>query len=187
MLRQAAAKAKARGLTTKLVEAPMTDFTLPRRYARVICPFNGFAHATGIDDQIRTLRCCREHLEPGGAVVIHMSYPGPSYWMDPDGEPVLETETPTESGGRLQLFDTRWKDRVGQCQRSEMEMRELDPEGSVVARRTFTATQRWVYRYEFELLFRLAGFTRWEIHGGFHGEPLERTDQEMIAWGWRER
>lgn len=186
MIRRAAEKAAARGRAPRLVVAGMTDFTMPRRYTRVICPFNGFAHAESVDDQIRTLRCCREHLEPGGALVLHMSYPGPAYWLDPDGEPVLENETPLDGGGRLQLFDTRFKDRVRQCQRSEMEVREIDATGGTVARRRFATTQRWVYRYELELLLRLTGFSRWEVHGGFTGGPLERPDQDMIAWGWRD-
>lgn len=31
-----------------------------------------------------------------------------------------------------------------------------------------------------------AGFLRWEIQGDFAGGPLERDDQQMIAWAWRE-
>jgi SAM-dependent methyltransferase len=186
MIRRAREKAAARGFAPRLVTADMTDFTLPRRYARVICPFNGFAHAATVDDQIRTLRCCREHLDPGGALVLHLSHPDPDYWMSPDGEPVLEHSFPLGDGGRIEVWDRRWKDRVGQSQRSEMEVRELDPHGVATASRRFVLTQRWVYRYELELLLRLAGFHRWEVRGGFAGEPFERADQEMVAWGWRD-
>ena len=48
------------------------------------------------------------------------------------------------------------------------------------------ARQRWVCRYELELLLRLAGFPRCEFQGDFAGGPLERDDQQMIAWAWRE-
>ena len=185
MLRRARERATAAGLRTTLVEGDMRDFAAPRRYARAICAFNAFAHCETPDDQIATLRCIRKHLEPGGALVLHMSYPRPDYWNGPDGEPVLEMEKlhPVNSH-TLQMWDTRFKDVVGQCQRSHMEMRELGASGEVVARHRSETTQRWVYRYEMELLLRVAGFTRWEIFGDFGGAPLERPDQQMIAWGW---
>jgi len=187
MLARLGAKAGAKGLHPHLVAADMRDFTMPRRYTRVICAFNAFAHCATIEDQLATLRCCREHLEPGGALVLHMSYPGVSLWLGADGEPVLEQETTRpDSGNRLQLYDRRFKDAVNQHQRSEIEVRELDPEGKVVGSHRFETRQRWVYLYELELLLRLAGFLRWEIHGGFEGAPLERDDQQMIAWAWRE-
>jgi SAM-dependent methyltransferase len=186
MLEHARAKAAAKGFHPQLVVADMRDFAMPRRYARVILAFNTFAHADDIDAQLATLRSCRAHLEPGGAVVLHMSYPGPKYWAEPDGEPVMEIETVrARDGHRFQMWDTRFKDVVGQRQRSEMEIRELDAHGHPVASYRLHAAQRWVYRYELELLFRGAGFARWELFGGFAREPLERPDQQIVAWAWK--
>jgi SAM-dependent methyltransferase len=187
MLDRLRAKAAKKGLRPRLLAADMRDFTMPRLYARVICAFNAFAHCETIDDQLATLRCCREHLTPGGALVLHISYPGVSLWLGPDGEPILEHETTIpETGNRLQIYDRRFKDAVNQSQRSEIEVRELDLSGDLVASHRFAARQRWVYRYELELLLSLAGFPRWEIRGDFDGAPLERDDQQIIAWAWRE-
>lgn len=185
MLERARARAAALGKHPALVEADMREFSLPRRYARVICAFNGFAHMLTPDDQIRALRCMREHLAPGGAAVVFMSYPRPVYWSQPDGEPVLELEMPLPGGDhRVQMWDTRFKDVTRQCQRSQMEIREIDSGGSAVASHRSETVQRWVYRYEMELLMRLAGFARSEMQGGFEGEPFEDPDQPLIAWGW---
>jgi SAM-dependent methyltransferase len=185
MLERARKKAAARGFKPRLVAADMSAFTMPRRYARIISAFNAFAHADTPDQQIATLTCAREHLIPGGAFVVHMSYPGPDYWTDPDGQPVMELEVRRKSDGhRFQMWDTRHKDVVGQRQRSEMEIRELDDHGAAVKVSSFRTTQRWVYRYELELLFRLSGFGRWEFYGGFAREPLDRADQQMVAWAW---
>jgi len=187
MLDRLRAKAAKQGFRPRLLAADMRDFTLPRLYARVICAFNAFAHCETIEDQLATLRCCREHLAPGGALVLHISYPGAALWLGADGTPVLEHETTSvATGHRLQLYDRRFLDRVNQGQRSEIEVRELDLGGGIVASHRFEARQRWVYRYELELLIRLAGFPRWEIQGDFDGGPLERDDQQMIAWAWRE-
>ena len=187
MLAHLRAKAEAKGFHPKLHTADMRDFATGRRYARIFCPFNGFAHADTTDDQIAALRRCREHLEDGGALVLHVSYPGVAYWSEPEGVPVLELETTDPAtGGMLRLYDTRVRDRVAQRQQSVVEYRELDAGHAVVASHRFTTTQRWTYRYELELLFRAAGFVRWEVFGGFAREPLERDDQQMVAFAWRD-
>lgn len=165
----------------------MKNFSLARCYARVICAFNSFAHCETTDDQLRALHCFRAHLLPGGALVLHMSYPGPQYWSEPDGIPVLEAEAADGSNGRtIQMWDTRTKDPVAQLQRSEIEIRELDRGGRTAATHRFTTLQRWVYRFELELLLRLAGFSRWRITGGFDDRPLAKPDEQMLAWAWSE-
>lgn len=187
MLDQLRQKATARGLEARVSQGDMRDFTMPRRYVRAICGFNAFAHCQTTDDQIRALLCIREHLEPGGVLVLHMSYPSLAYWNDPNGEPVLELQsTHPVNGNTLQLWDTRFKNVVGQYQRSQMEVRELDAGGRCVDSQRLETTQRWVYRHELELLLRHAGFTRWDIRGGFLDEPLEHDDQQMIVWAWRD-
>ena len=186
MLARARERATALGKAPRLVLGDMRDFTLPRRYARALCTFNAFAHCDTTDDQIRALRCIREHLEPEGALVLFMSYPKPSYWSEPDGDPVLETEAAIEGTDRkVQMWDTRFKDPVEQRQRSQIEIREVDATGKTVASHRSEITQRWVYRYELDLLLRIAGYGRREIHGGFAGEPFTSPDQPLIAWGWR--
>lgn len=181
-------KAGAKGWGGRAVVADMRDFSLPRRYARVICAFNSFAHCESTDDQLRALRRFRAHLEPGGALVLHMSYPGPQYWLEPDGVPTLEIEAEDAATGRtLQMWDTRTKDPVAQCQRSELEIRAIDQSGRIVSAHRFSTAQRWVYRFELELLLRLAGFSRWTVRGGFDEVPLIKPDDQMIVWAWSGR
>ena len=187
MLERLRHKAAAQGLRASVRTGDMRGFAMPRRYARAICAFNGFAHCETIEDQLNALRCIREHLVPGGALVLHMSYPSASLWIDPSGAPVLELESKHPvTGNTLQLWDTRDKNVVGQFQRSEVEVREVDAKGRIVDSQRFETNQRWVYRHELELLLRLSGYTRWEILGGFAGEPLLRDDQQMISWGWKD-
>src|SRR5262249_42087867 len=110
MLARLEAKAAKKGLHPRLLAADMSDFTMPRRYARVISAFNAFAHCETTERQVATLRCCREHLEPGGALVLQISYPGAALWLG-SGEPVLEHETTNPANGnRLQLYDRRTVD-----------------------------------------------------------------------------
>lgn len=178
-------KARTSGLTVRAEVADMRDFSMGRRYARIFCAFNGFAHCDTIEDQLAVLRRSLEHLEPGGALVLHMSYPGPAYWSEPEGTAVLEHEAPRPGGGKIQLWDNRKKDIVGQRQDSEVEIWELSASDRPEAVHKFSTSQRWVYRFELELLFRAAGFSRWDILGGFDGRPLKAPDDQMIAWAFK--
>ncbi len=188
MLDRARTRAAAIGAKPRLALGDMRGFEMPRRYALVICAFNAFAHCDTTEEQLKALRAMRAHLAPGGSVALHMSWPRPSYWSEPDGEPVLELETTHPvSGHRLQMWDTRFKDPIAQRQHSKMEIRELDAEGHVVATHRSETTQRWVYRWELELLFRVAGFARWEIAGGFAGETLSLESPQMVDRAWAER
>lgn len=178
-------KARAEGLAVRAQAADMRSFSMGRRYARIICAFNGFAHCETVEDQIRALKRCHYHLKPGGALVIHMSYPGPGYWAEPDGPAVLEQEAKKPGGGRIQLWDKRKKDIVNQRQESELEIREFSPADGSVAVHKFSTSQRWVYRFELELLFRAAGYARWLFYGGFDGRPLKKPDDQMLAWAYK--
>ncbi|MGZ5480104.1 MAG: hypothetical protein ACXWGZ_10955, partial [Candidatus Aminicenantales bacterium] len=96
-----------------------------------------------------------------------------------------EHEAPRAAGGKLQLWDDRRKDVVRQRQDSEVEIWELDAAERPAAVHNFTTAQRWVYRYELELLFASSGFARWEVFGGFDGRPLRAPNDQMIAWAFR--
>ena len=184
MIARLKAKAAASGLAVRAETADMRSFEMGRRYARIFCGFNGFAHCETTGDQLACLRSSLDHLEPGGALVLHMSYPGPAYWSEPEGRAVLEHEVALP-GGKLQLWDNRRKDIVGQRQDSEVEIWELDAAERPKAVHKFSTAQRWVYRYELELLFAAAGFARWEFLGGFDGRPLRAPDDQMIAWAFK--
>ena len=73
MLKTLRAKAAALGLSPRLHQADMCDFSLPRRFGLVMIPFNAFIHNMTQESQIRCLRLCREHLLPGGTLAFELS------------------------------------------------------------------------------------------------------------------
>jgi SAM-dependent methyltransferase len=167
--------------------ADMRSFSLPRRYRWIFIPFNAFLHNLTIEDQLSTLRTCRAHLVGGGVLVMEIFFPGLEVIAGPEGIPVLEHEVCDESSGRqVRIFDTRRLSRVEQVQQSEIEIQELDAESRLVASHRSRTEIRWIYRWEAELLFRAAGFSRWEIHGGFDGRPLTRETETMVCYGFRD-
>lgn len=180
-------KAAARGLAPQLYQADMRDFTLPRRYALITIPFNGFVHNLTTEDQLQCLRTCRKHLAAGGVLVFNVYFPGPEVLNSPQDVPVLEHEAPHPvTGLPVRLYDTRSLNLVEQVQTSRMEIQELDAEGRVSARHPSTTAMRWIYKPEMELLLRVAGFPRWQLCGDFDRRPLTRDTDQMIVFAWNE-
>jgi SAM-dependent methyltransferase len=179
-------KAGALGLKPRVYAADMRDFTTPRKYGLIMITFNAFAHALTTEDQLKTLRVCREHLEPGGALALTTLCLSYEEVIRPDGERVREGEFPSpKTGLTLRLWDTRRKDRVNQIQCSRVEVEELDAAGAVTKTHTSETTVRWTYPAEMGLLLRVAGFARWEISGDYDGRPLANQDDQMIVRAWR--
>ena len=180
-------KAAALGFRPRLALADMRDFTMPRRYALITIPFRAFLHVLTTEDQLKTLRCVREHLEPGGALVLNVFHPSFDRLVEPDGEERLEQEFPhPETGLPVSIVSVVHRDRVNQILRAVMEIRESDARGYVGAVHSHRFTLRWIYKAEMELLLRAAGFQRFEVRGGFDGRPLERDADEMVWTAWRD-
>jgi hypothetical protein len=85
----------------------------------------------------------------------------------------------------MRLYDTRRFDRVAQVQHSLNEVELLAADGSVEAVHRSTASLRYVYKHEMELLLRVAGFARWEIYGDFDRRPLTQENDAMVVAAWK--
>ncbi len=186
MLDRLRSKAGSLSLTPNLYQGDMRDFTTPRKYALIIIPFNAFVHNLTTDDQLRTLRVCREHLERGGSLAMSLFHPNFTIIMAPQGRELEMETSPPQTDRRLRLYDTRTMDRVQQIQYSKNEIEELDEDGTLIAVHRSETSMRWIYRAEMELLLRVAGYSRWEIAGGFDGRRLVKDDDLMIVQAWRD-
>jgi SAM-dependent methyltransferase len=54
----------------RFVEADMSDFHLGRRYDAVLCLFSSIGYLRTLDRVAGALRCFREHLVPGGMILV---------------------------------------------------------------------------------------------------------------------
>jgi len=186
MLARLRSNAAARGLAPRVTQGDMRGFRMARRYPCVMIPFNAFAHNLTADDQVATLRCCHEHLAPGGRLVFDVFSATPAMVATPMAEPVLELEKPhPETGLPLRLYDGRRLDIATQTQHSQIAIEELDAGGKVARTHRFVAVVRWIYPSEMELLLRYAGYTRWEITGGFDGRPAADHQGGIVISAWK--
>jgi SAM-dependent methyltransferase len=186
MLRRLEDKARALGLTPRVKVADMRDFTMSRRYRLITIPFRAFLHLHATDDQIRSLRCIREHLEPGGALLLNFFFPSVDYITAHHDQRKLEREFPhPETGLSVAFYDTPHYDRVNQTATVEREVIESDPRGYAGQTHRYSFTLRMVYRYEMELLLRAAGFTRYQVTRP-DGAPHEKDNEEMMWTAWKD-
>ena len=181
-------KAAAAGLAARVQLGDMRDFTMARRYALITIPFRAFMHLLTTEDQLRALRCMREHLEPGGALVLNLFYPTFERMVESGEEERVEREFPHPATGLpVALVSVRREyDRVRQLLRAEVELRESDARGYAGAVHMHKFALRWTYKFEMELLLRVAGFTRFDVLGGFDGRALTRDTDEMVWTAWRD-
>ena len=163
MIHAARTRAAAKGLRSDLAEADMRDFTMPRRYAWILIAFNSFYHNLTQADQLGTLRCCREHLLERGSLTIIAFHPSLSILAGMDGTPKLALEHARADGkGGVRVWDAVTPDTLAQQNHVVRRVELLDAAGTV--ERTIDAefTLRYCWAHEMELLFRAAGFARWE-------------------------
>jgi SAM-dependent methyltransferase len=187
MLDMCRKKAAALHLAPNLYQADMSDFRLARTYALITITFNAFIHNLTQENQIRCLKCCRDHLMPGGMLVFDTFFPALSIVGAPEHTRVLEGEsTDSRTGLRFRMYDTRTFDRVRQTQHSVSEIEYLDAHGNAYDIHRSEFTTRYVYQEEMKLLLRVAGFDRWEIFGDFARTPLTKEDQAMIVFAYKD-
>jgi SAM-dependent methyltransferase len=187
MLRRLRSKAAEKGLAPTLHQADMSDFSIARRFALIMIPFNAFIHNMTQEAQIRCLTLCREHLLPGGLLAFDTFFPSAEFVGTAPGTRVFEGEIPHPITGRpMRNYDTRTLDRVAQTQHSLNEFELLAADGGVEAVYRTQVSSRYVFKNEMELLLRFASFARWEICGDFTRRPLVNENDGMIVMAWTE-
>jgi SAM-dependent methyltransferase len=189
MLDDARRKLAARGLTATLLRADMRDFTMPRRYGLVFIAFNTFLHNRTTADQVATLRCCREHLAPGGILMLDVFVPSIERLLD-HGER-LQFDHPHPSGrGTIQVYDTASDVPVEQLRDFQRRVEVRDENGALLESHQMEFGLRYVWKHEMELLLRTAGFTRWSAEARLPGRGFAKKDRiepgDMLMWtAWK--
>jgi len=191
MIESGRARLAARGLEAEISLGDMRDFTRPRRYALVMIPFNSFLHNLTQGDQIATLRCSREHLEPGGRLMLSAFHPKTAKLADHDGVPRVLKTVPNPAGGQVRVIDAGRCDPVEQhiwiTRRAEI----LDDAGALTTAHDLSFELRYIWKPEMELLLAAAGFGRCEAEAhsgygaGFERKPVLEDGDNLVWTAWR--
>ena len=194
-------KLAARGLKAEIAAGDMRDFTRPHRYSLIFIAFNSFLHNLTAADQLATLRCCREHLESDGKLVINIFHPDSRKLIEHDGVPRVIKTVPYAAAVAASAAEPGWQARVtdaGRCDPVEQhiwitrQVELIDPAGRVARTHDLAFELRYIYKPEMELLLTLAGFKRFAAEprtgygAGFAPKPAPEEGDTLVWSAWKE-
>ncbi len=182
MLELARAKAEAAGLLNRvtLIAGDYGQVALGGPYRFACTVMNTFLHLPDQAAQVRALKHWREHLAPGGLLLIDVLHPDPATLAELDGR--LEFwgawEDPA-SGHTVMKFLIRTVDLAQQTLHVRHIYDEIAPDGQL--RRTQAAYDlRYVGRFEAELLLEKTGYVLEGIYGDWELTPFASDSPRMI-------
>lgn len=144
----------------------------------VILGLNGLLHATTSTEQRALLKTAQSALKPGGQLLIDVA--NPAALRDFNAEVLHEGSWSTATGSRVEKFSTRRMSPAAQEIDVALWYDVASADGSI--RRTHTAfTQRFVHRSELELMLELAGFSSWNLYGGYELEPFADDSERIVV------
>lgn len=179
MLAVCRGKAGALGLAPVLHQGMMQDVDLGRRFSTILVPFRSFTLVTGRGEARRALERFREHLMPGGQVILSFFVPDYAKTAAQDGTWRRTVELPwDEPGTRVVISDCIRNDLVEQLKWVSFRFDLMRGE-EVVRSEQQDIVMRWYFRHEMELMLERAGFEGIEAFGDFGEEKARDGHGEM--------
>ena len=164
----------------EFVAGDMRNFKLDRHFGLAIAPLNTFLHNLTLDDQLATLRRIKQHLKPGGLLVLDCFNPDPAYAADDRRLIVQRSVIDRDTGQPAVLMLSRSTDWANQLQEITYLIDRCDREQQV-QRSILPTCFRFVFRYEMQLLLKLGGFDLKEVYGSYDLEPFEAGSDKMVV------
>ncbi|MCX8197909.1 MAG: class I SAM-dependent methyltransferase [Candidatus Micrarchaeota archaeon] len=174
-------KASEKGLDVKgrAKVADMRNLKAKSKYSLIIAPFRVFLHLISQKDQLSALRSMRRALRKGGKAILNFFLPSASFIAKNYGKKMIWR--PALQGKAPANLKLRVEDAIAY---------ESEPDQIIRIRQSVFSGKRklaeysfrlaLVYKREFELLLRLAGFSKWKVYGGFKKGKLASSKQEMV-------
>ncbi len=145
----------------------------------ILLPFSSFLHNITYEDQITTLKNIYEHLNEGGRFIIAFFFPDYEYMCNFLNKKVKDFEF-TRNGKKYVVYKKDNLDPLNQIIFMNQEIIEEKTDKKV---NELHFTIRYIYKNGFELLLRLAGFSKWKVYGGFNYELLKSKEQRLVWVG----
>lgn len=182
MLEIARRKVEAEGLAGRvsLVEQDMRNLDLQERFNLVFAAISSFSHLLTLDEQLATLSRVREHLAPGGTLLLDLFNPDLAHLLEFRGQMTLDKIIYDADGQRLLKFRTETVDLARQVIHVTYVVDRVDDQGHV-ERTLFPFEMRYLFRYELELLLLHAGFEVEAIYGSYDLDDFDQDSPSMIA------
>ncbi|MCI0503830.1 class I SAM-dependent methyltransferase [Candidatus Micrarchaeota archaeon] len=176
MLDKLQEKARSLGIEAKTVRADMAEFSIPRRFNLIILPYRSFLHLK--DDALRkkALANFREHLAPGGRLILHTYNPSKEEAGMQGGYHKFDYEELTAPDGRK--YSLEWflhYEPAGRKGHYRISMIIDNREA-----REFRMDLGYVLPREMEALLKGSGYRNVKAYCGFRYYPLNDECKEVL-------
>jgi ubiquinone/menaquinone biosynthesis C-methylase UbiE len=171
------------------VQADMRSFELDEAFGLVVIPGHAFQNILTPEDQVACLECIKRHLNPGGALVVHLDHMNDQNvsWL---GDLCREKGGVFEAAGQFRHPKTGHQVHTSRAWSYEPSTQtaivqtlweEIEADGRVVDRwETEPIRLHCVFRFEMEHLLKRVGFEVEAIYGDFFRQELRDESSEMI-------
>jgi SAM-dependent methyltransferase len=181
---------KSAGLpNARWIVADMRSFEIDEVFELAIIPGHSFQHLNTVGDQVACLECIKRHLNPGGALVVHLDHMNVENmrWLaELTGarggafEAAEEVNNP-RTGNQLRASRAWWFEPATQSATVQTIWEELDAEGHVLGRVEKAPVRlHCVFRLEMEHLLARTGFEVEAVYGDFFKHQLQDDSPSMI-------
>lgn len=163
-----------------LVEADMRVFDLDRTFPLAVLPYRVFAHARTVDEQLQTLTSIRDHLDPGGRIVLNVTVPHVADLSAWDGLR-HEGQFTLPDGGSAVLWRQAEYEPGTQQLTFHFVVDHVDDGGEVLRRVHGSSTVRQTTPGEVDHALARAGFVVQERWGWFDRRPMGPHATEYVV------
>lgn len=164
-----------------LVQGDMTRFELGEKFPLILIPFRPFQHLLQTEEHIRCLDCVKQHLAPGGRLIVDFFQTDAEGMHDPKylhESLLIEYDLPD---GRHVRLSERVAAYHRALQRNDVEMIfDVTHSDQRKERLVMAWTLRYFFRYEVEHLLARCGFQLEATCGNFDASALTDDSPEMI-------
>ena len=171
-------KAANVGVTPTRYQQLMQDLDLNRHYRTIFIPACSFQILAERDEAFAALRRFREHLEPGGELLVTLSVPWNDFGKDRQWRLRRSSVRPSD-GATVLIHESTISDRVEQLQQMWMKY-EVFKDELIVQSFLRTHRLRWYHKHEFVMMLESVGFSQISVQIGYDGSKAADPHADMI-------
>jgi hypothetical protein len=159
----------------------MINFRINEKFDTILVPYRAFLHIENQEDQIRTLKNIRAHLKPKGRVILNFFTPDLKYILTHNKKTLKENRSFTNPStkNKIEVYGKYNYDVANQLIRNFFILKEIKNK-KVIRTYKLPLNLCFIYKREFELLLKLAGFSKWKVFGGFKYEKFTEKSKEQV-------
>lgn len=178
---QASVTAAQIGDFVTLIQQDIRDLELGQEFQLVYAAANTFMEFLTTEDQLQVLTRIRQHLSPGGLLLLDLFYPNLGQLTEESGLVLHDWTRPhPDTGLPVTKFYCQVTDPALQLIHFTSFLDALDVDG-LVHRTVFPYSLRYVSRAELELLLQRANLEIEAIYGSYDLDEFAADSERLIA------